>query len=409
MWAGRAASFTSDYLGKVKLQGIRTRRILKMQAFSYDKSVISGTIKERVRELGFAEVGIAPAISPAGLSRFHEWLEAGYAGEMKYMHDRRDAYSHPRFVLDGVKSIVVMTMDYKTAEPQLPREGYGQISRYAWGDVDYHDLIFAKLKELAKSVSQSVPEAKVRGVVDTAPLLEREFASLAGIGWQGKNSLLLSKKGGSWFFLAALLTDLELEYDSPMETEHCGTCTNCLDACPTNAFVAPYVLDATRCISYLTIELRNSIPMELRKPIGNWIWGCDVCQEVCPWQSKSRESVEADFQPIYANGQLELTELFSLDDAGFRQRFRKTPLWRAKRRGLLRNAAIALGNQRSSNAVPALLRGLVDEEGIVRGAAAWALGEIGAASTLSDLKLRLQCEVDIEVKAEIQTAIDKIG
>jgi len=229
---------------------------------------------------------------------------------------------------------------------------------------------------LADYVRAQAPGAKVRGVVDTAPLLEREFAQLAGLGWIGKNTLLLNKQLGSYFFLAALLTDLTLDYDQEHETDHCGTCTACLDACPTQAFVAPYVLDARRCISYTTIELRDEIPTELRAGHGDWVFGCDVCQDVCPWNRKAPTVDEPELQPREGSHPLDLIELFDLDDAEFRRRFRDTPLWRSKRRGILRNAAIVLGNQRATGAVAALTQGASDEEPLVREACSWALTEI---------------------------------
>ncbi len=225
---------------------------------------ISQAIKVWAKRLGFDLCGICPAVAPPGVDRFQAWLEAGYAGEMHYLPDRAEAASDPRYVLDGARSIVMLAMNYRTVEPGSAEPGQGRVSRYAWGG-DYHDLIRERLTKLADSLRTLVPAAKVRGVVDTAPLLEREFAQLAGLGWIGKNTLLLNKQMGSWFFLAALLTDLELESDSPHETDHCGTCRACLDACPTQAFVDAYVLDARRCISYLTIELRQPIPLELAR------------------------------------------------------------------------------------------------------------------------------------------------
>jgi len=233
------------------------------------------------------------------------------------------------------------------------------------------------LHALADWLRERTPGAQVRGVVDSAPLLEREFAVQAGLGWIGKNTLLLNKPAGSYFFLAALLTDLDLPADEPFRTDHCGTCTACLDACPTQAFPQPYVLDATKCISYLTIELRDSIPEELRAGIGDWLFGCDVCQDVCPWNQRAPLSDEPMFQPRADENPVDLIALFELDEAGFKERFRHSPLWRAKRRGILRNAAIVLGNQRSRQAIPALTRGLKDEEAIVGEACAWALGAIG--------------------------------
>jgi epoxyqueuosine reductase len=329
-------------------------------------------MKENAQQLGFALTGVCPAVTPDGIHRFHEWLEAGFAGEMSYLAERRAAYQHPRYVLEGVRSLLLLAMPYRSTEPADVVPGQGRVSRYAWGD-DYHDLIHDRLKQLAAGLTELAPHAKVRGVVDTAPLLEREFAQLAGLGWIGKNTLLLNKQLGSWFFLAALLTNIELEYDMPHEAEHCGACRACLDACPTQAFVAPYVLDSRRCISYLTIELREPVPDDLRPGLGDWVFGCDVCQDVCPWNHRAPTVDEPAFQPALDANPVDLIALFDLDDEAFRRRFRHTPLWRSKRRGLLRNAAIVLGNQRLPTAIPALTRGLNDGEPLVNEACAWAL------------------------------------
>lgn len=365
---------------------------------------LSHLLKEHASELGFSLSGICPAATPRGLTDFHRWLAAGYAGEMSYLSNRAAAYEHPGHVLEGVRSIVVLAMGYRTASPQAAEIGQGRVSRYAWGD-DYHDLIRSRLNELASFVKQHRPAARVRGVVDTAPLLERELAQLAGLGWIGKNTLLLNKQMGSWFFLAALLTDLELDYDQPHAADHCGTCRACLDACPTGAFVDAYVLDARKCLSYTTIELRGPIPPELRRDQGNWLFGCDVCQDVCPWNHKAPLSEEMSFAPRLEMNPLDLCELFDLDEAAFRRRFRDTPLWRPKRRGLLRNAAIVLGNQRSTAALPALARGLNDDEPLIRGACAWALGQIGGVGAGELLDRRLEVEEHADVKAELSLAL----
>jgi epoxyqueuosine reductase len=333
---------------------------------------LTSALKDHARQLGFALSGACPAVTPAGLHQFHDWLDCGYGGEMSYLHDRRAAYAHPRHVLEGVRSLLLLGMPYRTAPPADAAAGQGRVSRYAWGD-DYHNLIQARLKQLTARLRDLAPGAIARGVVDTAPLLEREFAQLAGLGWIGKNTLLLNKKLGSWFFLAAVLTDVELAYDEPFAADHCGTCRACLDACPTQAFVAPYVLDSRRCISYLTIELRSQIPDELRPGIDDWLFGCDICQEVCPWNHRVPPVEEAVWQPREGLNPVELIGLFELDDESFRRRFRDTPLWRPKRRGLLRNAAMILGNQRLPAARPALARGLSDIEPLVREACAWAL------------------------------------
>ena len=352
--------------------------------------------------MGFALVGACPAVGPTGFANLGVWLDRGYAGEMDWFEVRRQAYEHPRHVLGGVRSILMLALPYHTAEPSPIQRGQGRISRYAWGENDYHDVIHDKLKQLIHRLMELSPGAGARGVVDTAPLLEREFAQLAGLGWIGKSTLLLNKPAGSYFFLAALLTDQELAYDESFTADHCGTCRACLDACPTQAFPQPYVLDATRCISYLTIEHRDAIPAELRPGIGDWLFGCDVCQEVCPWNQKatSDEKVPANMQ-----GATDLAELLNLDDETFRRRFRHTPLWRAKRRGILRNAAIVLGNQKASSAVPALIGGLSDNEPLIRGACAWALGQIGTASAQSALRDRLTVESDSHVVEEIKMAL----
>lgn len=364
-------------------------------------------IKQHARQLGFSSVGVCPAVTPNGIHQFVEWLADGFDGEMEYLRQRKHAYEHPRHVLDGVRSLVMLTLNYRTQSPQPISPGQGRVSRYAWGDTDYHDLIHARLKELKRFVEMQCPAAKVRGVVDTAPLLEREFAQLAGLGWIGKHTLLLNRADGSWFFLAALLTDQTLAYDSPESDEYCGTCTACLDACPTGAFPRPYVLDATRCISYLTIELRASIPRDLRGGIGDWLFGCDICQEVCPWNRESPESPEPSFRPRSNQDLVNLAQLFELDDEAFRARFRRTPLWRTKRRGILRNAAIVLGNQQSDDSVAALSIGLQDTEPLIRGACAWALGQNGGDAAESALVQRIEDEDDPQVRDEIESSLSR--
>lgn len=369
-----------------------------------EKQTLTDDLKREAIRLGFQRIGVCPAVTPTGIHRFHEWLQAGYAGQMSYLPSRAAAYEHPRYVLDGSRSLVVMAMNYRTNTPRSVSPGQGIISRYAWGPTDYHDLIQVRLKQLRQWVMVRAPTAQVRGVVDTAPLLEREFAQLAGLGWIGKNTLLLNSQIGSWFFLAVLLTDLELAFDEPTATDHCGTCTACLDACPTGAFPQPFVLDATRCVSYLTIELRASIPKSLRSGIGDWLFGCDVCQDVCPWNRRAPVSMEPAFEPDAKSNPVTLAELFDLTDESFRQRFRKTPLWRSKRRGILRNAAIVLGNQQAAAATEALQRGLHDVEPMVRAASAWALGQIGGADAQQALAGCLHTETVAEVIDEIIAA-----
>jgi epoxyqueuosine reductase len=366
---------------------------------------LAAEMKLRARELGFALAGVAPAVGPPGLARFDEWLRAGYGGEMHYLADRREAYADPRHVLDGARSIVMVAMNYLTNAPAQAAAGQGRVARYAWGDADYHDVIRPRLSALADHLRELAPTAQVRGMVDTAPLLEREFAQLAGLGWIGKNTLLLNRELGSWFFLAALLTDVELAYDQPTATDHCGTCRACLDACPTQAFPSPYVLDASRCVSYLTIELRGPIRAELRSGVGDWLFGCDVCQEVCPWNRRAPRSSEGAFTPRDDGNPIELIALFDLDEAAFRERFRHTPLWRARRRGLLRNAATVLGNRPTPAALPALGKGLRNDEPLVRAASAWALGNYGEPAAREMLSNRRLIELDPLVVREIDVAL----
>jgi epoxyqueuosine reductase len=349
------------------------------------------------KRLGFALAGVCPAVTPQGIHRFYQWLQQGYAGGMNYLSDRAPAYEHPRHVLPGARSLLMLALPYRTAPPLPPAPGQGRVSCYAWGTLDYHDVIHSRLKPLVQLIQAHVPGSRARGVVDSAPLLEREFAQLAGIGWVGKNTLVIHPQLGSWFFLAAILTDVALDYDDPFPTDHCGTCRACLDACPTDAFPQPYVLDATRCISYLTIELREMLPERLRNEVGDWVFGCDICQEVCPWNRRSPTSSEADFEPVDLLRPLDLCTLFGLSDDDFRRLFRRTPLWRAKRRGLLRNAAIVLGNQRHRAARPALEQGLNDQEPWVRAACLWALRQILGTTSDQRLDRRRQQETGLLV------------
>jgi epoxyqueuosine reductase len=338
---------------------------------------LEARLKHRAHELGFELAGVAPATPADGFARLRQWLEEGFAGEMGYMHRHAEARRQPSSVLAAVRSVVMVGMNYK---PEDRRAGgvnplVGQVARYARGE-DYHDVLRRRLNQLLEWVGGQVPGCRGRGVVDTAPLLERDFARRAGLGWFGKNTMLLNKRLGSYFLLGALLLDLELQPDSVHETSHCGTCTACLDACPTGAFPGPGWLDARRCISYLTIELRGAIPEELREPLGDWLFGCDVCQEVCPWNRKAPAGTEPAFAARADLEAVDLVELLGLSEEAFRRRFRGTALMRSKRRGLLRNAAIVLGNRGDPTALPALRRALDDPEPLVREAARWAVERI---------------------------------
>ena len=295
-------------------------------------------IKAEARRIGFELVGIARATTADSFARLQAWLDKGYAGEMAYMHRHAEARRHPDSILPDVRSVVMLGTCYA---PEAQPAASTQVARYARGQ-DYHAVLRRRLNSLLEWVQQHVGGCRGRGVVDTAPLLERDLARRAGLGWFGKNTMLLNKRLGSYFFLGALLLDLELEPDPPHEAQHCGTCTACLDACPTAAFAGPGQLDARRCISYLTIELRGPIPEELRPGVGTWLFGCDVCQDVCPWNRRASPTREPAFESKSDLTSLEPAELLRLSESEFRQRFAGTALLRSKRSGILRNAAIVL-------------------------------------------------------------------
>ena len=328
-------------------------------------------LKERAAGHGFTLVGIAPATEADGFDRFAGWLDAGYAGEMDYLEQKRDQRRHPASILPSVRTVVMLGFPYgQTSPPNANSET--KVARYALGP-DYHRFLWDKLNDLAAWLEAEAPGCRAKGAADSAPLLERDFARRAGLGWFGKNTMLIDKRRGSFFFLAALLTSLDLPIDEPHLGSHCGTCTACLDACPTQAFAEPGMLDARKCISYLTIELRGSIPLELREPMGGWLFGCDVCQDVCPWNRHPDASAFPTNPDLIA---FDPVELLSLSDAEFRERFRGTSFYRTKRTGLLRNAAIVLGNTGDARAIPALDRATSDEDGVIREAAEWALATL---------------------------------
>ncbi len=347
---------------------------------------LQSRIKQQAHALGFELAGIAPAAEPDGFAHLQDWLAQGYAGEMDYMRRHAEARRHPDSMLPNVKSVVMVGINYKSQGSEVGGRGSGingRISNYA-GGVDYHDVLRDRLKSLLDWIRNEVPEVRGRAVIDTAPLLERDFARRAGLGWFGKNTMLLHKKLGSYFFLGALLLDLALPADEPFATAHCGSCTRCLDACPTDAFVGPYQLDARRCISYLTIELRGSIPEELRSRMDDWVFGCDICQEVCPWNRKAPNGEEPMFLSGVSETQVDLVDLMGLTEEEFHRRYRHSPIWRTRRTGLLRNAAIALGNMGDRRALAVLKRAQTDAEAIIREAARWAIAQIVRRETAKE-------------------------
>lgn len=370
--------------------------------------MLSQQIKTKAHQLGFDLVGITSTAPLAHDRRYRDWLARGFAGEMGYMHRNVEKRSDPMQVLPGARSIIVVGMNYHTApEVTADRRGRGWISCYAWGQ-DYHTVLGRKLEALVAFLREREgPEVQARWYVDTGPILERELAWRAGLGWPGKHTNLINRRLGSWFFLGAILVDRELVYDAPA-TAHCGTCTRCLVACPTDAFVAPGVLDARRCIAYLTIELRGAIPHELRPLMGTHIFGCDICQAVCPWNRRAPETSEAAFWPQAGYTAPELLPLLRLSEEEFRTHFGGSPIRRAKRRGFLRNVAVALGNLGDPRAVPDLRCALHDSEPLIRGHAAWALGRIGGLEAREALQAALAAEQAPDVRWEISCALTEI-
>jgi epoxyqueuosine reductase len=369
-------------------------------------------VKELAREVGFDLVGLSPVVPPPHGESFAEWLRRGFGGEMAYLERGRAARLHPGRFLPWAKSIVSVALNYYVPlhREDMPQDGLrGWISRYAWGD-DYHEIMEEYLENLLARIRAEVGESvEGRVYVDTGPVLEREFSSLAGVGWIGKNTTIIHPRRGSWFFLGELFLSLDLESDRPIR-DRCGGCDLCIRACPTGALVGPYLLDSRRCISYLTIELKGSMPREMRPFIGDHIFGCDICQDVCPYNAKARPSSEERFWPREGQYAPDLIPLLSLTEEEFRRRFKGSAIRRAKRRGLLRNVAVALGNLRRAEAVPALTQALLeDPEALVRGHAAWALGRIGGCAALEGLERASAQETDPEVREEIQLALHEIS
>lgn len=363
----------------------------------------AATLKSAAKELGFNLVGVTRATPSPQLNAYLRWIDAGLHGTMGYMArpDRQARRRDLNVILPGARSLVVVGLDYRSHIPDalLTDPARGRIAAYAWG-LDYHNVMTPRLETLAHMLHSN---AKV--YVDTGAVLERSHAHEAGLGFTGKNTMLIHPRRGSYFFLGEIVTDAEFDaYDAPQgKATMCGSCTRCLRACPTHAFPAPHVLDARRCISYLTIEHKGWIDRELRAQMGNWVYGCDVCQDVCPFQRFAPETGEAAFKPSdVERAAPPLLDLLALDDAGFQARFGGSAIARIKRERLVRNACVAAGNAQDEKHVPLLETLLDDTSPLVRGHAAWALGRLGGRAKL---KLRYEQDPDADVRAEIAAAL----
>jgi epoxyqueuosine reductase len=358
-------------------------------------------IRLKAQELGFEGFGVAlPDVGEAG-EWFQQWLAQNYDAEMSYIKRGKAKRLDLDLVLPGVKSVICLSTSYFTTPrtlDYLDDPETGDISNYAL-NLDYHDLIQPRLRQLEDYLAEVFPGCQTKGYVDTGPILEKPLAEKAGLGWIGKHTNLLTEGVGSYYFLSEILVDVALPLSRAAQ-DHCGTCTACIDICPTQAIIAPYVLDARKCISYLTIELKGAIPHEFRKAMGNRIYGCDDCQIVCPWNSYAVATDEPAFKE--REGVKRLIQLMELDDEGFRSRFRKSPVKRIKRRGLLRNVAVALGNSGQLEAVPALTEALSDPEPLIRSHAVWALGELLGKEVQEAIESCLLEETDALVLNEVE-------
>ncbi len=336
-------------------------------------------IKSAATDAGFELCGIAPVADFRELARFPEWISDGHAGEMKYLESRDESGQLRRASLKSVfpwaRSVIVCAINYNTAHPystQVNEPGRGWISRYAWSREDYHDSVLRRLREVEAKVKEvcAPHPVETRSYVDTGPVVERVYAKYAGVGWLGKNTCLINQKIGSWLFLGVIVTSLDLAPDVPA-ADRCGSCTRCIDACPTNAFVAPHVLDSNKCIAYLTIEKRGAVAEDLREGIGHQVFGCDICQDVCPWNRKAPATDRPEFQPREGLVNPALAWLAEISEEEFREAFRGSPVKRAKRNGMRRNALIAIGNSGDTSLLPVAERATSDPDSDVAEAAEW--------------------------------------
>lgn len=372
---------------------------------------LAARIKAEARALGFDRVGITTPDPPPHLDAYQRWLAAGMHGEMAWLASERAQArrANPREVLPGAQSVLVLLSNYHTGPHPEPEgdEPRGRVAQYALND-DYHDVLTGRLKRLVATIEGLVgrPVAN-RWYTDTGPILERELAQRAGLGWIGKNTMLINPQIGSYTLIAELFLDLALPPDAPFTADFCGSCTRCIAACPTGAIEPGRRVDARACISYHTIELKGAIPPAWRAQMGAWVFGCDICQQVCPWNRFASATADDAFAPRDDLPNPRLLDLLTLNQAGFSARFKGSPVKRSKRRGLLRNAMVAAGNSGDARAVPALSAALHDDEPLVRAHAAWALGQLGTPAAPAALEEALAAETDDDVRRELQAALEK--
>lgn len=373
---------------------------------------LSELVKQEAHRLGFDFVGITKPFPPATFPVYQKWLQAGHHAEMGYLSTERaiQRRADPLAILPDCKSILVLGIRYNkpsASQNEAPSTPHGRIAAYAWGD-DYHDVLPERLQAIVTFIESQVgAPVSNRWYTDTGPILERDLAQSAGLGWIGKNSMLINPKLGSYFLLAEILLGVPLESDTAFTPDHCGSCTRCIDACPTACILPDRTLDSRRCISYLTIELKGAIPTELRSKIGNLVFGCDICQEVCPWNMRfAPPHGDSKFAPRENVPIVDLQSELSLSPHEFNAKFKGSPIKRTKRRGYLRNVAVALGNAGNSSAIPALKNALLnDPEPLVRSHSAWALAKIGGKEAVEILRHALEVEDDESVRQKLQSLL----
>ena len=374
-----------------------------------DFESLQQSIKKKARQLGFSLVGVTTCEPPAHLDVYQNWIAAGYHGEMGWLATERaiKRRADPHEILKECQSILVLGMLYEQADNFRKRDDHGRIASYAIGK-DYHDRIPPLLREIVRYIEEQVGEhVPNRVYTDTGSIMEREIAQRAGLGWIGKNTCLINPKEGSYFFLAEIFLGIALDADEPFLSDQCGSCTRCIEVCPTSCILPNRTIDASRCISYLTIELKSEIPEELRALIGDWVFGCDVCQQVCPWnQPFSTHKKQSIFDDSTSASYPDLDESLSLTTEKFNRLFKGSAVKRTKRRGYLRNIAVAAGNQGSPNLVKSLVNAMQDPESLVRRHVAWALGQIGGDEALDVLRIAAQKETDEQVLDEINNALE---